>query len=166
MWHAFVHLPPGAVFKYARVQPFLDVALYALIADAVLDKAHHPFVVHRVEESANVRVQHPTDFALFDGHRDRVQRVMLAAVGPESIGKSQEVFLVNRIEHGHCRPLDYFVFQARDANGALASVRLRDVYSFDGLGAVRAAFQPCAQVFEAFFQGNRSRVFQRTLVEM
>ena len=81
----FVHLAPRAVFQHPGVQPFLDVPLHAAVGDAVRDKLHHPVVVHRVEEPPDVRVEHPAYLALLYRHRHGVQRVVLAAPGPEPV---------------------------------------------------------------------------------
>jgi hypothetical protein len=49
----------------------------------------------------------------------RVQRIVLATAGPESIGEAQEVFLVDRLQDIHDRLLDDLVLQAEDAQGSL-----------------------------------------------
>jgi hypothetical protein len=46
---------------------------------------------------------------------DRVQRIVLAAAGPEAVGEAQEVGLVDRVEHRRHGVLDDFVLQRRDA---------------------------------------------------
>jgi hypothetical protein len=48
-----------ALFHHAGVQPFLDVTHDALVRDPMLDEFDEPFVIQRIEESANVRVEQP-----------------------------------------------------------------------------------------------------------
>ena len=47
---------------------------------------------------------------------ESVQRIMLASPRPEPIGKADEVFLVDRLQHRHDRLLDNLVFQAPDGS--------------------------------------------------
>ena len=151
--YALARLTPLAVFQDPGVQPFPDVPLHAPVRDTMLDEAHHPVMVHRVEEPPDVRVEHPAHLPLFYRYRDGVQRIMLAAAGPEPIRKSQEILLVDRAEHLHGRALDNLVLQRRDADRPFPPVRLRDVDPLDGPGAVRPALQARAQVLEVRFQG-------------
>ena len=64
---------------------------------------------------------------LADPDRERVQRIMRAAPGPEPVGEAEEVFLVDRVQHRGHRPLDDLVLQRGDRQRALPAVRLRDV---------------------------------------
>jgi hypothetical protein len=79
---------------------------------------------------------------------DRVQRIMLATPRPEAIGKSDEVFLVNRLQHLYDGLLDDLVLQAPDTQRPLRSVRLRDVCPSGRAGAIAAPVYPLVQVFQ------------------
>jgi len=81
----------------------------------MLNKLHRPFVIHVVKETSNVRIEHPVHSFPLDAHRQRVQRLMWAATGPEPIGKAFEVDLIYLVEDRHHSLLNYFVFQRRDA---------------------------------------------------
>jgi site-specific DNA recombinase len=150
--HAFFHFAPIAVFQHSGVQPLLDVALHALVRDSVLDELHYSRMVHRVEEPADVRIEHPTHFVMFNGHGDRIQCIVLVAARPKPVRKAHEVFLVYRVEHLGRGPLDYLVLQGRDADGPLAAVRFRDIYPFDRTGVVGPACQALLEVFEVGFE--------------
>ena len=54
----------------------------------------------------DIRIEHPVHAFPDDSDMDRVQRIMLATPRPEAIGKSDEVFLVNRLQHLHNGLLD------------------------------------------------------------
>ena len=41
----------------------------------VPNELHEPFMVQRIEEPLNVRVEHPVHFALFYGDAQRIQRL-------------------------------------------------------------------------------------------
>ena len=64
-----------------------------------------------------------------DSGDECVQRIVLAALGPEPIREAEEVFLVDRVQHRDRRPLDNLVLQRRDREWALLSVRLGNVYA-------------------------------------
>src|ERR1700730_12291830 len=59
----------------------------------------------------------------------RIHRIMRAAPGSESVREPEEVFLVDRVEHRSCRPLDDLVFQGRNRERALTPVRLGYVHA-------------------------------------
>jgi hypothetical protein len=77
----FDHFPSG----HARPQPFLNQAKYPSVGDAVLDELNQPFVRQMIEEATNVGIENPVHFLPHDPHPQRVQRLMLASPGPETI---------------------------------------------------------------------------------
>ena len=64
---------------------------------------------------------------------------MLPPPGPEPIRETEEIFLVDRIEHGDDCTLDDLILKRGNAQRALTPVRLRDETSPHGLRPVRAA---------------------------
>jgi site-specific DNA recombinase len=126
---SYLTLRPLAVFRYPRLQPFLDQAQDPAIGHAVLNKLHRPFVAHVVKEASNVGVEHPVHALPLDAHRQRVQRLVRAASGTEPIRESSEVHLINLVEYGHHGLLYDFVFQRRDAQRTLPPVGLRYIDS-------------------------------------
>src|SRR3981189_3195348 len=64
-----------------------------------------------------------------DPDNQRIHRIMRAAPGSESVREPEEVFLVDRVEHRSCRPLDDLVFQGRNRERALTPVRLGYVHA-------------------------------------
>src|SRR6267378_2002697 len=87
-------------------------------------------------EALDIRIEHPVHAFPEDADMDRVQRIMLATPRPEAIGKSDEVFLVNRLQNLHDGLLDDLVLQAPDTQRPLRSVRLRDVCPSSRAGAI------------------------------
>src|ERR1700677_4618622 len=80
-----------------------------------------------IEEAPNVGVQYPVHRLALDANRKCVQRIVLSPSRPEPVGEAEEVRLVDRIENLYHRALDNLVFQRRDTERALPSVRFRDV---------------------------------------
>src|SRR6202048_4723991 len=104
---------PVPIFENARLEPFLDQADHAPVADPVLHELDDPFLAHRVEERADVGVQYVVHLLALDPDNKRIHRIMRAAPGSESVREPEEVFLVDRVEHRSCRPLDDLAFQGR-----------------------------------------------------
>jgi len=95
----------------------------------MLDKLHRPFVIHVVEETSNVRIEHPVHSLPLDARRQRVQRLVRAATGPKPVGKAFEVDLIDLVEDRHHSLLNNFVLQCRDAQRTLPPVGLRNIDS-------------------------------------
>ena len=55
--------------------------------------------------------------------------IMLAALRSEPVRESEEIFLVDRVQHLDGRSLDDLVFQCGHRQGALPAIRLRNVPS-------------------------------------
>ena len=123
------HLTPCSlpVLQHSGPQPSLNEAHDAPVRHTVLEKADEPFMVQRIEEPLNVRVEHPVHSSRFDADRERVERLMRAALRPEAVREAEKVRLVDGVEHLDDGPLDDFVFQRGDAERPLPPVRLRDV---------------------------------------
>ena len=84
-------------------------------------------MINRVKEATDIGVQYPVHLGARDANGQCIQRVMLPTLWPETIGESQEIFFVDRIEHFYQCALDDFVFQRCDTQWALASIRFRNV---------------------------------------
>ncbi|SFV14999.1 hypothetical protein SAMN05192541_12297 [Bradyrhizobium arachidis] len=78
-------------------------------------RKHHPFVIDRVEERADVGVEHPVHSFLMDDDPECVQRFMLTSPLPESLGKAEEVRLVDCIQDRRHRVLDDLILQRSDS---------------------------------------------------
>ena len=110
-----------SVFENTRLQPFLEQADDALVADAVLDEPDEPVLAHRLEEPRNVGVEYPVHPSGRDPHHERVQRVMRAASWSEPVAEAEEILLVDRVQHRRRRPLDDLVLQRGDRQRTLPS---------------------------------------------
>src|SRR5712691_8825669 len=95
----------------------------------MLDELHSPLVTHVVEETTNVRIEHPVHSLPLDAHRQRVQRLVRAATRPKPVRKAFEVDLIDLVEDRHHSLLNDFVFQRRDAQRTLPRVGLRYIDS-------------------------------------
>src|SRR3954464_11574859 len=87
------------VLQDPRVQPFPDQADDARVADAVVQETEEPFLAHRVEERPDVGVQDGAHLGAGDPDRERIERVVRPAPGPEAIREPEEVLLVDRVQH-------------------------------------------------------------------
>jgi len=72
--------------RRARFQPLADQSQQPPVRDTVFEETDEPFPVHRVEKRLDVRIQNPIHLLPVDRGRERIQRIMLAALRPESIG--------------------------------------------------------------------------------
>ena len=68
---------------------------------------------------AGIRVKHPIHSLPENAGMEGVQRIVLAAPRPESVGEPEEVFLVDCFENRRDRLLDDFVLQAQNAQRTL-----------------------------------------------
>jgi len=121
-----VRLRPLAVLGYSRPEPLLNQAQYPSVGDPVLEELLQPAVVDVVKEATDVSIEHPVHFPRSESHPQRVQRIVLAASGPESVRESQEIDFVDLVEYPHYGLLDDLVLQGRDAQRSLSSIGLRD----------------------------------------
>src|SRR5664280_1269673 len=65
--------------------PFLDEPQDPLVRDAMLDEPPHPSVVDGVVEPTDVSIEYPVHLPLLDPDRQRIQCIVRAAPGPETI---------------------------------------------------------------------------------
>src|ERR1700688_4095037 len=78
------------ILQHARVQPLLDEPHDASVRDAVFDELHQPLVQNRIEEAADVQIEHPVHMLRQQPRIERIQRIMLAASRTESIRKTEK----------------------------------------------------------------------------
>ena len=64
-------------------------------------KLDQPFVVQRIEETSNIRVQNPIHSPPLDAHRQRIERLMSVLSGTETVAESPKVHLVYFIQDGY-----------------------------------------------------------------
>src|SRR5271170_4822637 len=82
----------------------------------------------------------------------RIQTVVLAAPGTKPIRETEEVRLVDGVEHLDGGPLDEFVLQRGHAQRALPATVFGDVHPTYRLGSVGAAFEPFGELLEMLLQ--------------
>jgi site-specific DNA recombinase len=133
-------------------QPLTDQPPDPLVRDPVLNKPPQPRMINLAEKVLNVRVKHPAHPLGLDPHRERVQRIMLAAPRPKPIREAPEVHLVDGVEHLDDRPLNDLVLQRSDPQRPLPTVRLRDVRTPRWRRPVAPRLHPLVQILQVDLQ--------------
>ena len=127
LWRSYLRLRPLPVFGYPGCQPLPDQPQYPRIRYPQFDQLHQLFVADVVEETFDIGIQNPVHLLRHDSRRERVQRVMRAAPRPETIRETGEVLFINLIENLDHSLLHDLVFQCRDPQWSLSTIRFRDV---------------------------------------
>src|SRR5271154_6014455 len=91
----FVTIPSSMTptFNHFWIRWMMRLSVPDLIRGPVLDELDQPFLADRVEEAPDVGVQYEVHFSALDPDHKGVQRIVLAALGPEPIAEPEEVFL-------------------------------------------------------------------------
>ena len=95
LWSAYLCPRPLAILGYPGPEPFLDQAEYPWVCDATFQKLHKPRMIYRVKEALDVRIQYPVYLPLDDPDPDRIQRIMLAALWPESVAEPEKILFID-----------------------------------------------------------------------
>jgi len=61
----------------------------------VLDKAYQPALADLVEKGSHIRIENKVHPLAIDPDNERVQRIVLAAFGPEPVAEPEELLLVD-----------------------------------------------------------------------
>jgi hypothetical protein len=136
------------VFQYARLQPLPYQADDAWVADPMLDEAHEPTLTNFVEKGSDVRVKNEVHSLGRDPDAKRIQRIVLATPWSEPVAEPEELLLVDAVQHGNGRPLDYLVFQGGHRQWALSSVSLRYVRPARRQCPIGSSVDPRVQISE------------------
>jgi site-specific DNA recombinase len=83
-----LRLDHASSFEYACRQPFGNQPDDSPVANPMLDETDQPFPADLVEKGLNVAVEHPVDPPLPDPERERIQRLMLAALRSETVAEA------------------------------------------------------------------------------
>ena len=108
-------------------QPLADQPQDARIGDPVRHHPQQPLVVDRVEEAADVGIEHPVHALAHHRRMQRRESLMRVPSRPEAVGEAEEVDLVDGAQHLGDRALDDLVLQRRHAERALPAIGFRDV---------------------------------------
>src|SRR5437016_11579202 len=114
----------------------------------MLQETHQPLLADRIEEASEVRVKNIVHLCAVDSGDKCVQRIVLAALGPEPIREAEEVFLVDRVQHRACRLLDDLVFECGNCERALLTISLRYVMSPRRQSPICSPMDPGVQVLD------------------
>jgi len=71
----------ASVFEQARRQPLGNQSDDSPVANPMFDEADQAILANLVEKGLNVAIEHPVDPPLPDSERERIQRLMLVALG-------------------------------------------------------------------------------------
>jgi len=155
MNRSYLRVDSLALFQHARVQSFLDQTHDAPVCQAMLDKLHQPSVIQSVIEPPDVGIEHPIHLSRSDPNRQRIQRLVWTTSRSKSVRETQEVLLVDRVQHLASGTLDDLVFQRGNAEWPKLTrfTHLRDVDPTHRLGSVRSPLQPMGEVLEVRLEG-------------
>src|SRR5580693_5814778 len=86
------------LFEDARLEPLLDQADDALVADPMFQEADQPILADSPEEILDVGVKYPVHFPYLDRRRQRVQHIVRPSPGSKPIRKTTEVAFIDGVE--------------------------------------------------------------------
>jgi site-specific DNA recombinase len=76
---------PLSIVHHTGLQPLANQADHARIGDPVFNETDEPLVTHRIEKCSDVDIYNPVHRRLGNPDSECVQRIVLAALGPEPI---------------------------------------------------------------------------------
>src|SRR3954465_6013059 len=100
-------------------------------------------MANRVKEALKVGIDdlaHPLCFAYPD--HQGIQRIVLAASGPETVREPEEVFLIDLVQYGGGCSLDNLVLKCRHSERPLPSIGLGYIPTPGWLRPVRSPMDP------------------------
>jgi hypothetical protein len=109
-------------------------------------------VVDRVEEAADVGIEHPVHALAHDRRVQRRESLMRIPPRPEAVGEPEEVDFVDGAQRLGHRALDDLVLQGRHAKRTPPAIGFRDVDTPYRLRPVAPGVDPCAEVLEVGLQ--------------
>ena len=148
LWRPLVRLVPLVALQDTGLEPHPDQPEHPGVGDPVRQHPQQPLVVDRVEEAADVGIEHPVHALAHDRGVQRCKRLVRVPPRPEAVGEPEEVGLVDGAQHLGDRALDDLVFQRRHAEWTLPAIRFRDVHTPDRVGPVASGMDPGAEVLE------------------
>src|SRR5262245_25664305 len=138
--------------QHARVQPLANQSEYSSITDSLLDKLPQMAPVQVVEKSTDIRIDYPVDVQRPTLLTQFVQRLMGTVPLPEAMGEGMEIFLEDRLQDHHHRPLDDLVLEAGFPYGPLLPIVLLDPHPLDGRRHIPIVAEPLMQVPQVLVQ--------------
>ena len=102
----------------------------------------------RVQEAANIGIEHPGHALAHDRRMERRQSLMRVSPRPEAVGEPEKVDFVDRAQHLADRALDDLVLQGRDAEWTPTAIGFREVDTPNRLWPVAPGVDPDTEVLE------------------
>ncbi len=152
LWGSHFRSGPDAIFRDPCPKPFPDKTQKSLVGNSVFEKLHQPSVFDGVEKAADVCIEHPIGSFLRDPNKESVQRLVRATSRSESVGETQEIFLVDSIEDRYHTLLGNLVLQGSNAQRTKFAVCLADVSSFGRLSMVGSTMNALVKIRQALLQ--------------
>jgi site-specific DNA recombinase len=149
---AFDGVGPHVPIEHAGPQPSSDEAEDSGVGDPMRNHPQQPLAFDRVEEATDVCVQHPVHVLRHERRVQRSQRQVRTPAGPESVREADEVDLVDGTEHFSYGTLDNLVFQCRNAERSLPTIRFGDIHAAHRFRPVLSAVDAVAQVLQLLGQ--------------
>ena len=143
-----VSLMPLIALQDTGFEPHPDQPEDARIGDPVRQHSQQPLVVNRVEEAADVSIEHPVRSLAHDRRVQRRQSHVRVPPRPEAIGEPEEVGLVDGAQHLGDRTLDDLVLQGRHTKRPPTAIGFRDVDTPNRLRPVAPGVNACAEIME------------------
>ena len=127
LWGAFGRQSQEPVFQNSRFQPLVDHPSNDAIGHSLVEDCAQVGVWNRVEILAYINLDNPI-LPLPRGDAIQfTQRLVRRAPRPEAVRAGQKVLLVDGLQNHGDRSLRYLVFESRNAERPLRTVRLGDV---------------------------------------
>ena len=114
----------------------------------MLQETDQPVSTQLVEETSDINIENPPHFLPVDRDTQRIQRIVLAAFWSEAIRESEEILLVNRVEHCYRRTLDNFVLHSGDTQCPDPPIRFWNILPPAWQRPVRSPLDPFMQTCE------------------
>ena len=147
-----VRLEPFIALEDTGFEPHPDEPEDSRVGDPARQHPQQPLVVNRVEEAANIGIEHPGHALAHDRRMERRQSLMRVSPRPEAVGEPEKVDFVDRAQHLGNRALDDLVLQGRDAEWTPTAIGFRDVDTPNRLWPVAPGMDPYAEVLKVDLQ--------------
>lgn len=141
-----------AALKDAGPQPQPDEPYDTRISDPMRHHPQQPLVVDRVEEAANVGIEHPVHALAHDRRMQCIKRHVRITTRPKAIGEPAKVGLADGTQHLGDRALDNLVLQRRHPEWPLPAIGFGNIDPPHRLRPVASGVDSFAEIAEVILQ--------------
>jgi hypothetical protein len=136
------------VFDGSCIQPFIDHPSDDAVCDSLVEERPKVGVWNRIEILAYIKFEHPVEALGPDLLLQAVKCLVSRATRSEAIRAGQIVLFVDGLQHHRHGTLRYLVFEGRNPQRPLRSIRLGYVHSPNRRGLVATRLDPLQEVQE------------------